>query len=106
MKKFLVLLSVFVTSITFAQGYVGDLIPQGRVNRYVGNFSDVEKDLKERIFERAIEKCGSLEKANLGKATITLKLSNIYKRPILDSDDTIMGSYPTAGANVFIRCSE
>ncbi|EQC50172.1 hypothetical protein M899_2888 [Bacteriovorax sp. BSW11_IV] len=100
------LLTTLLISTTFIGMSYGEEIhiPKSNINLFVGSFSQLEKELKDKIFDIAIEKCGTLENVSIGKAEITLNLSNIYNFSVQGREDVIEGSYPQVGAKVNINC--
>jgi len=79
-------------------------LPLGQPSLYVGSFSDVEKDLKDRILEVAKEKCGDLDNANIGKTHLSLRLGNVLIHSSMRDGDRIEGSYPVSGARFTLNC--
>ncbi|EPZ49830.1 hypothetical protein M902_1091 [Bacteriovorax sp. BAL6_X] len=80
------------------------IIPQNSISLYVGSFSNMEAELKEKIFEAATEKCGELDNAHIGRTEINLTLRNVFKYPIQGRVEAIDGSYPQVSAVTDISC--
>ncbi|MGI4992370.1 hypothetical protein ACRXCV_07065 [Halobacteriovorax sp. GFR7] len=103
MKKLILGLAV-VLSFSKAVYAEAVIIPQNDVTLYVGSFSNMEAELKEKIFEAAIKKCGDLENARIGRTDIQLTIGNVYKISLQGKEDLIEGSYPRVSAVTDITC--
>lgn len=103
MKKLILGLAV-VLSFSKAVYAEAVIIPQSSINLYVGSFSNMEAELKEKIFEAAIEKCGELDNARIGRTEIQLTLNSVFKFSIQGRDEVIDGSYPQVSAVTDITC--
>ncbi len=105
MKKLILGLAVVLS---FSKAVYAEVvvIPQSSINLYVGSFSNMEAELKDKIFEAAIEKCGDLENARIGKTEIQLTLGNVFKFPVQSKalEGLIEGSYPQVSAVTNISC--